>query len=80
MQLPSIRECYSLKDLPLGREQTEASRSEGDLGPEQEQEPELAPGLGVCTSTPITLAGVLGIESDRKAGVVSEAGWLARWS
>lgn len=58
MQLPSIRECYSLKDLPLGREQTEAqrekmtgSRSLSDLGPEQEQEPELVPGLGVCTST-----------------------------
>lgn len=41
MQLPIIRECYGLKDLPLGREQTEAqrekmsgSRSQGDLGPE----------------------------------------------
>lgn len=89
MQLPSLRECYSLKDLlvpSFGREQTEAqreevigSRSQGDLRPEQEQEPELVPRLGICTSTPVTLAGVFGIETDRKVGAVPEAGWLARW-
>lgn len=84
MQLPSLRECYCLKDLPVSsfdREKTEAqreemigSRSQGDLGPEQEQEPELAPRLGVCISTPVTLAGILETETDRKVGAVREAG------